>query len=89
VTVVMLPREHEAFEEAMSRARGELGKGARRGEMWAHVCQYYVGSVETSPSPESREGVPQASIADQDAPETEDASVDALGTVVLQPLGER
>jgi len=42
VTVVMRPQEHEAFEQAMALARRELGKGARRGELWAHVCRGYL-----------------------------------------------
>jgi len=89
VTVVMLPREHEAFEEAMSRAREELGKGARRGELWAHLCRCYVGSAATTPTPESGDEVRRDSRVGADAPETGDAPLDALGTVVLRPLGER
>ena len=89
VTVVMLPREHEAFEQAMSRARGELGKGSRRGELWAHVCQYYVGSAATAPTPESGDEARQPSALNADVGETAEAPIDALSEIVLHPLGER
>jgi ParB/RepB/Spo0J family partition protein len=44
VTVVMLPGEHQLFEEALARARDEMGKGARRGQLWAHVCRHYLAA---------------------------------------------
>jgi ParB/RepB/Spo0J family partition protein len=52
VTVVMLPQEHHAFEEAMARAREEIGKGARRGQLWCHVCHEYLRtSAKSSEAP--------------------------------------
>jgi ParB/RepB/Spo0J family partition protein len=48
VTVVMLPAEHQLFEQALERARLELGKGARRGQLWAQVCRGYLGASPSS-----------------------------------------
>jgi len=87
VTVVMLPMEHEAFERAMARAKQELGKGARRGELWAHICRCYLRPVEEPP----RLGAPSAT--DDGVPEgVEGAAQAADGEpvgVLLRPLGEQ
>jgi ParB/RepB/Spo0J family partition protein len=44
VTVVMLPQEYKTFEEAMARARAELGRSARRSHLWAHICHQYLNT---------------------------------------------
>ena len=80
VTVVMLPMEHEAFEDAMARARGELGKGARRGELWAHVCRGYLRQVDQMPEP--------AGGSVSESPSATQATDSEPVGVLLRPLGE-
>jgi ParB/RepB/Spo0J family partition protein len=46
VTVVLLGREHEQFERAMSKAKEELGRGARRGQCLAEICAEYLKDEE-------------------------------------------
>jgi len=88
VTVVMLPQEHQLFEQAMARARKELGKGARRGGLWAHVCRRYLGHVQTTdddpaPGEDEPDLTPEASTM-----ELGEAGVEDDERVVLRPLGE-
>jgi len=89
VSVVMLPREHALFEQALARAAEELGEGARRGELWAHISRSYLGQatggntegpfveVEREPAVGDRAGT------EADAPSSE------AELVILRPLGER
>lgn len=42
VTVVLLGKEHEQFERAMTAAKTELGKGARKGQCLELVCQVFL-----------------------------------------------
>jgi len=42
VTVVLLGKEHEQFERAMAAAKGELGRGARKGQCLELVCQVFL-----------------------------------------------
>jgi uncharacterized protein YdeI (YjbR/CyaY-like superfamily) len=42
VTVVLLGREHEQFEQAMAAAKEELGRNARRGQCLERVCEVYL-----------------------------------------------
>jgi len=87
VTVVMLPREYDAFEAATARAKQALGRGARRGELWAHICRCYLRPAEEPP----RLGAPSAT--DDGVPEgVEGAAQAADGEpvgVLLRPLGEQ
>jgi hypothetical protein len=46
VTVVLLGKEHTAFQQAMDAAKEELGKGARRGQCLERVCLAYLGCAE-------------------------------------------
>ncbi len=88
VTVVMLPREHESFEQAMSRAREELGKGARRGELWAHIGRCYMNGPErNSPRGPNEEGRDRSTASVQSSEKLEPASEDPE-PVMLRPLGE-
>jgi len=43
VTIILVGREHQQFEQAMAKAKDELGKGARRGQCLAAICRAYVG----------------------------------------------
>jgi len=86
VTAVMLHREHDAFEQAMARAKQEAGRGARRGELWAHVCRCYLGGGgHQAPVgwTEGTEGEPEESLGSVEASESGDHDA-----VVLRPLGE-
>jgi len=81
VTVVMLPKEHEAFEQAVARARRELGKGARRGELWAHVCRSYLQQVDQ---------IPEAAAESASASRIPDHATDSEPVgVLLRPLGHQ
>ena len=42
VTVVLLGKEHTAFQQAMQAAKEELGKGARRGQCLERICLTYL-----------------------------------------------
>ena len=46
VTVVLLGKEHEQFEKAMSKAKEELGRSARRGQCLAEICAAYLKDEE-------------------------------------------
>lgn len=88
VTVVMLPKELDAFEEAMARARQELGKGARRGELWAQVCRGYLGQAWTAATSDaSGQAGPSASPDSAGAVASEPAS-HHVDSDVLRPLGD-
>lgn len=88
VTVVMLPREHEAFEQAMAAAQQELGKGARRGEVWAHICRGYLSLGATAPRPEADDAAPPSPSAHRQLGEGPDLPAGLSDRVALQPLGE-
>jgi hypothetical protein len=49
VTVVLLGKEHEQFEKAMGKAKEELGRGARRGQFLARVCDGYLTEEDAIP----------------------------------------
>lgn len=89
VTVVMLLREHAVFEEAVTQAQGELGKGARRGELWAHVCQGYLGQNPASARPDTGEDAPAIARDSSTPSQAPESSHDGLDDGVLRPLGER
>ena len=42
VTIVLLGEEHRCFEQAMEQAKQRLGKGARKGECLATICNSYL-----------------------------------------------
>jgi len=44
VTVVLLGREHEQFEQAMAAAKEELGRNARRGQCLALICRRFTNA---------------------------------------------
>jgi len=48
VTVILVGREHQQFEQAMTKAKEELGRGARRGQCLAAICRAYVGPGQES-----------------------------------------
>jgi len=46
VTVVLLGKEHTAFQQAMGVAKEELGKGARRGQCLERICVVYLDRAD-------------------------------------------
>lgn len=46
VTVVLLGKEHTAFQQAMDSAKEELGKGARRGQCLERICVVYLDRAD-------------------------------------------
>jgi len=49
VTVVLLGKEHTAFQQAMDSAKEELGKGARRGQCLERICVVYLDRDDEAP----------------------------------------
>ena len=88
VTVVMLPKEHEAFEQAMARVRQQLEKGARQGELWAHICRGYLGKAEKVPRPDLLEDTEGGPVADVNLAGAGGPACGEAAPVVLRPLGE-
>jgi len=88
VTVVMLPKEHEVFQQAMTAAGRELGKGARRGELWAHICRGYLGMGATALRPEADAEAPHSSNARHQLDEEPHVPVASPDPVALRPLGK-
>ena len=88
VTVVMLPREHASFEQALARAAEELGNGARRGELWAHISQRYLNQPESSTPGDPNEEDRDQSAARVRTDEETGPPPREPEPVMLRPLGE-
>jgi len=58
VTIVLLGREHQQFEQAMAKAKEELGRGARRGQCLAQICSAYLRTREAASPEEALGGHP-------------------------------
>jgi len=88
LTVVMLPKEHEVFQQAMTAAGRELGKGARRGELWAHICRGYLALRAAAPRPEADNEPPHSPSIHRQFDQEPDLPVGSPEPIVLRPLGE-
>ena len=48
VTVILVGKEHQQFEQAMAKAKGKLGRGARRGQCLGVICSTYLFHSEAA-----------------------------------------
>lgn len=85
----MLPREHAALQQAMTQAERELGRGARRGELWAHICQAYLNQSIAAPPPQRDDPRPPSVGDDRHLDEEAETTLASHEPVALRPLGEQ